>query len=234
MGLQRNLKAFEIIDQVLTSLDHLSPDQSLTNIVLMGMGESLANFEAVAEAIHRMTNKGWGLGISPKRITLSTAGLVSRLNDVAALGVNLAISLNATTNETREQLMPAVNKLYPLKTLLDACKQYPLLPRQRLTFEYVLLAGVNDTIEDAVRLTKLLKGIPGKVNLIPFNEFPGSDFSRPADSDVLRFQTRVKQAGIPAFIRKSKGREVLGACGQLGNRPASPSVSFLTPIGANC
>ncbi len=233
LGLQRNLKSFEIIDQVLTTLDHLPPRQTLTNFVLMGMGESMANFDAVAEAIHRMTNSAWGLGISPKRITLSTAGLVSRLDEVAALGVNLAISLNATTDKIREQLMPTVNKLFPLEHLLQICKQYPLLPRQRLTFEYVLLAGINDTREDAVRLGKLLRGISCKVNLIPFNEFPGSQFVRPQDSEVLRFQHKLKLAGIPAFIRKSKGRDVLGACGQLGNG-ASLSPTFLTPRGGNC
>lgn len=238
MGLKRNLKAHEIVDQVLTVQDRLEPGQTVSSLVLMGMGEPLANLDAVAEAIARLTNQRWGLGISAHRITLSTAGLASRLPEVASLGVNLAVSLNASHQEQRARLMPAVNRLFPLQQLLDACRAYPLPPRQRLTFEYVLLGGVNDAEADARRLVKLLAGIRCKVNLIPFNPFPGSPYQRPADGTVLRFQTILKQAGLDAFIRKSKGRDVLGACGQLGDLPGLLTPQFpsraLTPAEAGC
>lgn len=216
MGLKRNLKAHEIVDQVLTVQDRLEPGERLSNLVLMGMGEPLANLDAVADAIGRLTQEDWGPGIPARRMTLSTAGLASRLNEVAGLGVNLAVSLNATTNEQRDRLMPAANRLHPLETLLAACRSYPLPPRRRLTFEYVLLAGENDSERDAKRLVTLLRGLRCKVNLIPFNEFPGGPYRRPSDATVLRFQSILKQAGLDVFIRKSKGRDVLGACGQLG------------------
>lgn len=234
MGLKRNLKAHEIVDQVLTAQDHLTGTERLTNLVFMGMGEPLANIDALSTAIHSLTNKSWGLGWSPRRITVSTAGLAARLKDVAALGVNLAISLNGTTEEQRQRLMPAVSQIASLKTLMAACRRYPLAPPRRLTFEYVLLAGVNDLDEDAHRLVKLLKGLRCKVNLIPFNEFPGSAFRRPTDQGVLAFQTVLKQAGLDAFIRKSRGRDVLGACGQLGNIPAGRVSVTLTPIESRC
>ncbi|MDQ6732754.1 MAG: 23S rRNA (adenine(2503)-C(2))-methyltransferase RlmN [Nitrospirota bacterium] len=233
MGLKRNLHAYEIVDQVLTVQDRLEPGERLTSLVLMGMGEPLANFDAVADAIARITNIDWGLGIPARRITLSTAGLASRFQDVAALGVNLAISLNATTNAQRDLLMPTVNRLHPLDRLLVACRQYPLAPHRRLTFEYVLLGGVNDTEQDAKRLVKLLNGIRCKINLIPFNEFSGNTFRRPDDAMVFRFQSVLRQAGLDAFIRKSKGRDVLGACGQLGELPRHEPV-LLTPAEAHC
>jgi 23S rRNA (adenine2503-C2)-methyltransferase len=190
---------------------------ALTNLVLMGMGEPLANPEAVEESIRRITDRRWGLGFSPRRITLSTAGLAPRLNRVADLGINLAVSLNATTEAQRNRLMPAANHAYSLKTLLDACRRYPLKPRQRLTFEYVLLKNENDSEDDALRLARLVRNIRCKINLIPFNEFPGSPFQRPSEDAILRFQSIVTGRGLDVFIRKSKGREVLGACGQLGS-----------------
>ncbi|HKY70792.1 MAG TPA: 23S rRNA (adenine(2503)-C(2))-methyltransferase RlmN [Nitrospira sp.] len=233
MGLKRNLKPHEILDQVLTAQEQLEAGERLSNMVFMGMGEPLANFNAMAEAIRRLTNKSWGLGWSPRRITVSTAGLASRMKDVAPLGVNLAVSLNATTEDQRAQLMPAVNGMASLKTLLLACRRYPLAPQRRLTFEYVLLAGVNDQQADAIRLVKLIRGIACKVNLIPFNPFPGSAFRRPSDRDVLAFQSTVRDAGIDVFIRKSRGRDVLGACGQLGNLPPSYDRT-LTQIESRC
>jgi 23S rRNA (adenine2503-C2)-methyltransferase len=233
MGLKRNLHAHEIVDQVLTVQDHLEPGERLTSLVLMGMGEPLANFDAVADAIARITNSDWGLGIPARRITLSTAGFASRLQDVAPLGVNLAISLNATTNAQRDQLMPTINRLHPLDRLLAACRQYPLAPHRRLTFEYVLLGGINDTEQDAKRLVKLLNGIRCKVNLIPFNEFSGNAFRRPDDATALRFQSVLRLAGLDVFIRKSKGRDVFGACGQLGELPQYKPVR-LTPAEAHC
>ncbi|HJU03704.1 MAG TPA: 23S rRNA (adenine(2503)-C(2))-methyltransferase RlmN [Nitrospiraceae bacterium] len=233
MGLKRNLRAHEIVDQVLMAQDHLAPHETLTSLVLMGMGEPLANLDAVKEALARLTDSTWGVGIPARRITLSTAGFAGRLNEVADLGINLAVSLNATTPAQREHLMPTINRLFSLDELLEACRQYPLPPHRRLTFEYVLLAGVNDSDQDAKRLIKLLTGLRCKVNLIPFNEFAGSAFTRPDDGVVLRFQSRLKQAGVPTFIRKSKGRDVLGACGQLGCLPHE-TADALTPIGVGC
>ena len=234
MGLKRNLKPHEIMEQVLTAQDRLDPSERITNLVFMGMGEPLANMEALSEAIRRLTNKPWGLGWSPRRITVSTAGLAARLKDIAPLGVNLAISLNATTDDQRASLMPAVNGIASLKTLLAACRRYPLPPTRRLTFEYVLLAGVNDQADDARRLTKLVRGIVCKINLIPFNEFPGSPFRRPSDGDISVFQAIVRQAGLDVFVRKSRGRDVLGACGQLGNLSPEYAERALTQIESRC
>ncbi len=231
MGLLRNLKAHEIVGQVLAVQRRLNTDERLTNLVLMGMGEPLANADAVEEAVRRLTNRAWGLGLSPRRITLSTAGLTSRLTRVAKMGVNLAISLNATTNEQRDRLMPAVNKAHPLEALLKACRAFPLKPHRRLTFEYVLLRDENDSAQDAARLVKLIRGMRCKINLIPFNEFPGSPFRRPADETVLRFQATVTKSGIDAYIRKSKGRDILGACGQLGTLAEPPP---LIPVPQRC
>ena len=234
MGLQRNLKPHEIMEQVLTAQDRLDPGERITNLVFMGMGEPLANLEALSEAIRRLTNKLWGLGWSPRRITVSTAGLAARLKDVAPLGVNLAISLNATTDEQRASLMPAANGIASLKTLLAACRRYPLPPTRRLTFEYVLLAGVNDRTDDARRLTKLVRGLVCKINLIPFNEFPGSLFRRPSEDAISVFQAIVRQAGLDVFVRTSRGRDVLGACGQLGNLSPEYAQRALTQIESRC
>jgi len=224
MGLQRNLLAHEILGQVLAAQRLLPEDRPITNLVLMGMGEPLANATAVEEAIRRLTNQSWGVGFSPRRVTLSTAGLSSRLKQVARMGVNLAVSLNATTNEQRNRLMPAVNKAYPLESLLAACRAFPVKPHRRLTFEYVLLADENDTEQDAARLVKLIRGIRCKVNLLPFNEFPGNPHRRPSDERVLRFQAILTRHGLEAYIRKSKGRDILGACGQLGTLPEASAL----------
>jgi len=217
MGLKRNLKAHEIVNQVLTVQDHLPPHSRLTSLVFMGMGAPFANMEEGSDAITRLTNEDWGVGVSPRRITVSTAGLAPRLKEVAPLKVNLAISLNATTNVQRDELMPAVNKLHPLSQLLKACRDYPLQTGRRLTFEYVLLSGINDSIADAKRFPRILNGIRCKINLIPFNEFHGSAYKRPSDQTIKQFQMILRQAGLDVFIRKSRGRDVLGACGQLGD-----------------
>ncbi len=219
MGLKRNLKAHEIMEQVLTAQDLLAEGERITSLVFMGMGEPLANIDAVTEAITRITNTQWGVGIPARRVTISTAGFAPRLQAVAGLGINLAISLNASTNAQRDHLMPMVNKLHPLPELLDACRAYPLDPNRRLTFEYVLLRGENDSLEDAKRLIHLLKGIRCKINLIPFNEFPGSPFRRPSDGAIENFQAILRQGQYDVFLRKSRGRDILGACGQLGNIP---------------
>ncbi len=212
LGLRRNLPPHEIVDQVISVRRAVSPAQ-ITNIVLMGMGEPLANFDNVVEALGRMTGL---MHISPRRITLSTAGIVPKLRELPlrAPMVNLAISLNATTDEVRSMIMP-INRTYPLRELIKACREFPLPPRRRITFEYVMLKGVNDSPEDARRLIGLLKGIPSKVNLIPFNPFPGSEFSRPDDGRVLAFQDILLRGHVTALVRKSKGRDILSACGQL-------------------
>ena len=188
----------------------------ITNLVFMGMGEPLANVEAVEEAVRRLTNSSWGCGFSPRRITLSTAGLAGRIRRVADMRINLAVSLNATTNSQRHRLMPTATRASSLVSILKACREFPQAPHRDLTFEYVLLKGENDSDQDARRLINLVSGISRKINLIPFNEFPGSSFRRPSDEEVERFQRILRQGGLQVFIRKSKGREILGACGQLG------------------
>lgn len=231
LGLRRSLKAHEIIDQVLTAHEQLEMeegDRPITNLVFMGMGEPLANYEALETAIMILTNKSWGLGWSPRRLVVSTAGLVSRLEKVASLGVNIAISLNATTEAQRQFLMPAASRIASLQSLLRTCRHVSATARRRLTFEYVLLAGVNDRQADAQRLIALLRDLPCKVNLIPFNEFPGSRFRRPSDSEVSRFQTLLRQGGLDAFVRKRKGPDILSACGQLGNLSATIATAPLT------
>ena len=236
-GLKRNLKAFEIVDQVIAVskiISNPSPPSSyrkserstsggnliqpsITNIVFMGMGEPLNNFNEVSEALSRITNL---MGFSMKRITVSTAGIIPGIYKLAgkAPDVNLAISLNATTDETRSRIMP-VNKKYPLKELLKACKEYPLAARKRMTFEYVLLDGINDTRDDAVRLIKLLRGIKAKVNLIPYNPAPLKKntalYRRSSGDNILEFQNILRKAKIMAIIRKSMGADISAACGQL-------------------
>jgi len=216
LGLKRNLTAQEIVEQVIIAQKTLAPPQHLTNIVLMGMGEPLANYREVVEALQRMTSP-YGLAFPPRRITLSTAGLVPQIRKFmeSDLKVNLAVSLNAPNQRLRKQLMPKVNQAYPLEELIAACRSVPLAPRKRITFEYVLLADVNDSPEHAKQLAQLVRGLPCKINLIPFNEFPESGFRRPAEETVLRFQKILRDAKLHAFIRKTKGRDILAACGQL-------------------
>lgn len=216
MGLERNLAAEEITDQVMGVRSAQEGDRPLTNYVFMGMGEPLANYRALAESIRRMTSPR-GMAISPRRITVSTSGLVPQIDRLGQenLGVNLAVSLNAATDDLRDEIMPLANKTYPLRELMAACRRYPLAPRRRLTFEYVLLSGVNDRPEEARQLARLVRGIACKINLIPFNAYPGSPFQRPADDEVFGFQRILTDAGIDAFIRKSRGRDILAACGQL-------------------
>ena len=212
LGLKRHLEAHEIVDQVISANRAIGP-RRITNIVLMGMGEPLANLDNVSEALWRITGL---MNISPRRITLSTSGIAPKILELAQKAplVNLAISLNATTDKVRSYIMP-INKTYPLKVLLDACRKYPLPPRRRITFEYVLLGGVNDSPEDAKRLISLLRSIPSKVNLIPFNPYEGSEFRRPEEETVLKFQDILIRGNMTALIRKSKGHDILAACGQL-------------------
>jgi 23S rRNA (adenine2503-C2)-methyltransferase len=212
LGLKRNLEAHEIVDQIISVSRIIKPGQ-LTNVVLMGMGEPLSNFDNVVDALWRITEF---MKISPRRITLSTSGIVPKILELPkkAPMVNLAISLNATTDAVRDYIMP-INKTYPLEQLLDACRKFPLPPRRRITFEYVMLKDINDSHEDAKRLIHLLKGIQSKVNLMPFNPFAGSEFERPDDTRVLEFQNILIKGNVTALIRKSKGQDILAACGQL-------------------
>lgn len=212
IGLKRNLKAFEIVDQVISVSRQILPAK-LTNVVLMGMGEPLANPDEVIDALWRLTDL---MGISKRRITLSTSGIVPVLLELPkkAPHINIAVSLNATTDRVRDEIMP-INRVYPLRTLLEACKSYPLEPRRRITFEYVLLDGINDSAEDARRLLSLLKGIKCKINLIPFNAYESAEFGSPAEEKVLAFQEILLRGGLTAIIRKSKGQDIKAACGQL-------------------
>ncbi len=214
-GLIRNLTQAEIVNQVIRVLKDVTGEKRLTNIVLMGMGEPLANYENVIRAIGILTDNDSGLQFSTRRVTLSTSGIISRFE---ALGrdtkINLAISLNATENHTRSMLMP-VNRKYPIEDLIDACARYQLAPRNKITFEYILIQGVNDSTADAHRLAKLLRPVKAKINLIPFNEHPGSEFKRPAESATLKFQAVLHEKGYTAIIRHSKGLDISAACGQL-------------------
>jgi len=215
MGLVRNLTAGEIAGQirVLATATNLL-DQPF-NIVLMGMGEPLHNYDATMKAL-RMLNSEHGLAVSPRRVTLSTVGIVPGLERLARepLMPNLAISLHATTDEQRSRLVPP-NRKYSLQDILDACRRFPLKKRSRITFEYVMLAGVNDTAEDARRLVKLLAGIKAKVNLIPLNPAPGIPYDRPSDERVDRFAQILADRYLTVSVRKSRGRDIRAACGQL-------------------
>jgi len=187
----------------------------LTNIVLMGMGEPLMNRENVFGALRRLTLQQM-FCISPRRITLSTAGVVPGIKALgeSGLGVGLAVSLNAATDAVRDRIMP-INKKYPIAALMAALKAYPLPPRRRITIEYVMLKGINDSLSDAKALLKLLRPVKTKVNLIPFNEHPGSEYKRPDARAVHAFQNFLAEAGLAAFIRESRGADILAACGQL-------------------
>jgi 23S rRNA (adenine2503-C2)-methyltransferase len=214
LGLQRQLSAAEIVAPVLWARRRIGGEARLTNLVFMGMGEPLANYDALVEAV-AILGAPWGLGFSTRRITVSTVGLVPQLERlVRETAVNVAVSLTATTDELRDRLMP-VNRRYPLADLIQACRALPIAQRRRITFEYVLLHGVNDAAADATRLVRLLHGVRAKVNLIPFNPFPDSGFARPPDDAVRVFQERLLAAGLAATVRTSRGRDIQAACGQL-------------------
>jgi 23S rRNA (adenine2503-C2)-methyltransferase len=217
-GFERNLTTAEIVDQVrdakalVAARDSAKP---MSNIVFMGMGEPLANYDAVVKALSIITDSDYGLKFSSRRVTISTSGLVP---EILSLGneteVNLAVSLNATTDETRSMLMP-INRRYPMEVLLKACKSFEMKPRKKITFEYILIQGVNDSDEDAKRLIKLLQPIRSKVNIIPFNEHDKSDFKRPPKERIQRFLQILLDRNVTAMVRKSKGDDISAACGQL-------------------
>jgi 23S rRNA (adenine2503-C2)-methyltransferase len=215
MGLVRHLTAGEIAGQVVTLASATGLLNQPFNIVLMGMGEPLHNYDNTMKAL-RMLRSEEGLAVSPRRVTLSTVGIVPALDRLARepLMPNLAISLHATTEEQRTALVPP-NAKYPLKAILDVCRRFPLKKRSRITFEYVLLNDVNDTPEDARRLARLLSGIKAKVNLIPLNAAPGIPFDRPSDTRVDRFAQILADRHLTVSVRKSRGRDIRAACGQL-------------------
>ena len=219
--LVRNLSAAEIVGQIMTARDQLgewpSPQDGrlLSNIVLMGMGEPLYNYDNVAQAM-KIAMDGEGIAISKRRITLSTAGVAPMIERCGReLGVNLAISLHAVNDELRDQIVP-INRKYPLATLLEACRNYPgLTNARRITFEYVMLKDVNDSPAEARELVRLLRGIPAKVNLIPFNPWPGAPFECSSDAAIKRFSDVVFDAGYSSPIRTPRGQDIMAACGQL-------------------
>jgi 23S rRNA (adenine2503-C2)-methyltransferase len=220
LGLKRNLTASEIVDQVIEASRDLLGGERITHIVLMGMGEPLANYAQTASAIEIITDSDWGLGISPRRVTLSTVGLVPQIEKLMEeTRVNLAISLHAPTDELRAELMP-VNRKYSLEQLLDCCRKLPLPRRKRITFEYVLLGGVNDSEVQARQLARVLRGIPSKVNVIPFNPHPGSKFLRPAAEQIERFQEVLRAEGVQVNVRRPRGDDIQAACGQLQGEEA--------------
>jgi len=217
LGLTRHLSAGEIVAQaIIAQRDNLSWEaRDSFNIVLMGMGEPLHNYDNVMKAL-RILHDEEGMNMSMSRITLSTAGLLPALERLADEPIipNLAISLTGASNEKRNELMP-INRKYPIETLLDAVRRFPLKHRQRVTFEYVLLKGVTDSVEDAHNLARLLKGLRAKVNLIPLNPSPDIVFQRPDPTEVLRFQKVLLDNKITTFIRRNRGNDVSAACGQL-------------------
>ena len=219
--LVRNLTVDEICGQVMLAMDELADwpagrnGRRLTNIVLMGMGEPLFNYENVAEAM-RIIMSGEGVAVSKRRITLSTSGVVPEIKRAGEeLGVNLAISLHATRDELRDELVP-INRKYKLAALIEACRNYPGLSNaRRITWEYVMLDGVNDSDEDCRQLLALIKGIPSKLNLIPFNPWPGSPYVCSKGDRIDAFAKRVLKAGYASPVRTPRGRDILAACGQL-------------------
>ncbi len=222
--LVRNLTAGEIVGQIMVARDRLNDwidretpngNRLVTNIVMMGMGEPLYNFDAVRDAL-LIVSDNEGIGISRRRITLSTSGVVPNIARTGdEIGVMLAISLHAVRDELRNELVP-LNRKYPIKELLDACRAYPGSSNsRRITFEYVMLKGVNDSLDDARLLVKLLKGIPAKINLIPFNPWPGSKYECSDWEQIEKFSEYVFNAGYSSPVRTPRGRDILAACGQL-------------------
>ena len=218
LGLKRNLSAAEIacqVHQVQKYMTDTTPGKRITNVVMMGMGEPLHNLDNVVVSLRTMLSEQ-ALNLSHRRITVSTVGLVPKLQQLANLvPVNIAVSLNATTEEQRRAVMPITLK-YSMQELMDACRALPLPSGKRITFEYVMMGGFNDTDEDAARLYALMQGVPAKVNLIPYNENPDRDIRRPSDARVKAFQHYLVSRGMHCSIRTTRGRDVSAACGQLG------------------
>jgi 23S rRNA (adenine2503-C2)-methyltransferase len=230
LGLKRNLSAGEIVAQVIEVLRDIygvkQPADRQINIVMMGMGEPLLNYDNVMAAI-RLLGDGDGMAISTRHITLSTAGIVPKIYDLGreTIRPKLAISLTGATDELRNRLMP-INKKYPLKELIAACRAFALKPRERITFEYVMLAGVTDSDADAHRLAKLLGGLRAKVNLIPHNPAEELPFQASSPERIISFQQILIDRGISAFIRRPRGQDIFAACGQLAAKSETNNASF--------
>lgn len=215
-GLKRQMTDAEIVAQVLLGRRELGPERRVRNVVFMGMGEPLHNYDAVARALVLLTHPD-GLDLSKRRVTVSTSGLVNQIDQLGrdfAGQVQLAISLHAVRDEDRSKIMP-LNRKYGLEDLTDALRRYPMSKRQRITIEYTLIEGVNDSVRDAKEMVALLRGIPVKVNLIPMNPISASDLRAPDSSHVTRFQEELTRRGLSVFIRKTRGDDVAAACGQL-------------------
>jgi 23S rRNA (adenine2503-C2)-methyltransferase len=215
LGVKRNLTAGEIVGQVIAVLNErgVSPENERINLVFMGMGEPFLNYDNFIQAVRLLVE---GVGIPDRRMTVSTAGIVPRIYDFAkeAIRPKLAISLNGSNDEQREQVMP-INRKWDLSDLLKAAHEFPLRPRERMTFEYVLLDQMNDAPQNAREVVRLLNGIKAKVNLIALNPGPDIPFGTPSESRVAAFQQILIDAGIPAFVRRPRGRDIYAACGQL-------------------
>jgi 23S rRNA (adenine2503-C2)-methyltransferase len=235
--LKRRLTAGEIVGQFMQAYDALNKagqGQRITNIVFMGMGEPLDNSDEVFKAID-VIHSPWGVNLSRKKITVSTSGLIPEMYKVAEAKVRLAVSLNGYSDEVRSLVMP-INKKYPLKDLLEECKRYYRATGEKITMEYVLLKGVTDQIDHARQLVKLLKDVPCKINLIPFNEHPGSGFERPSDATVQAFHTETMRLGAQVLLRRTMGRDIYAACGQLTtkvDRPETMDISNSKIGGTN-
>ncbi len=227
LGLKRNLDAGEIVDQVYLArrlLAEVEPERRITNLVYMGMGEPLHNYENLIKSLRILTHdKGAKLG--QRRVTVSTAGLVPKLEKLGLEDVrpNLAVSLNAPNDAIRDEIMP-INRKWNIGKLLAALKAYPLEQRRRITFEYVLLAGVNDGLEHAAQLAKLLRGVRCKVNIIPWNPHPEAPYQRPSAEAIEAFQEECKRLGMPTYLRMPRGDDIDAACGQLANRSNGQAI----------
>jgi 23S rRNA (adenine2503-C2)-methyltransferase len=214
-GLIRNLTPAEIVGQV-WELKKLLPDPDhLTNVVFMGMGEPLANYDAMVAAADMLTNSDWGMKLATRRVTVSTSVLAPRIVDLGHdTRLNLAVSLNAVDDETRSAIMP-VNRKHPIADLLAACRNFPLPKGRKITFEYILFKDLNDSLTHAERLCRLLRPLKAKINLIPFNPYPGCRFERPGEDRIQAFQSYLIKKHFTSIVRYSKGMDILAACGQL-------------------
>ncbi len=226
LGFTRNLRASEIVDQVLLARKQLAPDEILSNLVFMGMGEPLLNLPAVSEAIRLFTDPK-GFGMAPRRITVSTVGVLPQIAPLLEVApIHLAVSLHATTDEVRDVLVP-LNKRYPIAALLETLREEPRINRRHpVFFEYTLIEGVNDSVEDARRLPKLIEGIASKVNVIPMNPHPDAPYKPPPPEVVDRFTATLHEAGIRVTLRRDRGRDIDAACGQLANRAAGKAAEI--------
>jgi 23S rRNA (adenine2503-C2)-methyltransferase len=235
MGIDRNLSAGEIVGQVRVLVRELGLGDQRFNIVLMGMGEPLHNYDETMKALRILADEH-GMAVSPRRVTLSTVGVLPALERLATEPVmpNLAISLHSTTEAQRDLLVP-INRKYGIEELLNVCRKFPLKRRERITFEYVMLKDVNDTPDDARRLVRLLSGIKGKVNLLPLNEAAGIPFERPSDAAVNRFARILSERGVTVSVRRSRGRDIRAACGQLiteSSRADAPGRRLAMAMGS--